>query len=527
MGFTMSHWSHGYNAENSYVSAFFPQNTPCWLDWANTLAGGVPPRQRSAGSRLRYLDLGCGTGFGVVALAAMYPEMDFVGVDFMPEHIVQARHWVQQAGLGNARFVEADFVQLQHAWPQELGQFDYVVGHGILSWVAPAVRDALVRCLEHAVAPGGLAMLSYNTPPAWGDAMFFQHLASARQHSGAGGGLAALNETVAAFKTLIAHQAPPVLMYPKTVSRIEGLAQRPAAYLVQEYMHHNWQPLWPSQVQGMLGAAKLQPAGNAELKDMWIPGLLAPVLQDLLKPHAGTPLAEDWVDYLSVKSFRRDVFQRGFTAALPLQQRQAILAQPLTCSLGALPENWVYTLSLGEISMAPERCRPIYEALIAGSKTVGELVQLPATQGWALADVLQVVTLALSKGDFMLSRTPTAVATKAVQRLNQAVARLACQGSKGLVLASARHASGVGVGGSDVFLYLLGALADGIPPQPLPLARALLQRLEQLGLPLASLHVATQAQEPQARAAELAEVFLRQVLPQWEALGAYSRVPAR
>jgi len=55
----------------------------------------------------------------------------------------------------------------------------------------------------------------------------------------------------------------------------------------------------------------------------------------------------------------------------------------------------------------------------------------------------------------------------------------------------------------------------------------LVQRLEQLGLPLASLHVATQAQEPQARAVELAEVFLRQVLPQWEALGAYSRVPAR
>lgn len=514
----MSDWSHGYNAENSYVSVFFPQNTPCWLDLANTLAGGVAPGQsRRAGGRLRYLDLGCGTGFGVAALAAMYPDMDFVGVDFMPEHIVQARAWAQQAGLVNVRFVEADFIQLQDAWPTDLGQFDYVVGHGIISWVAAPVREALMRCLEQALAPGGLVMLSYNSMPAWGDALFFQHLASGRLQHGGGKGLAALTETVQAFQTLIEHQAPPVLMYPKTVSRIEGMAKRPAAYLVQEYMHHNWQPLWPSQVQAMLGQVKLQRAGNAELKDLWIASMLNPQLQEIVKPHRGTPLEEDWIDYLSVKSFRRDVFQRGYTAAYPLQQREALERTSVSFAQAQVPKEWVFELCMGQITLAPERCAPVYSAVATGTKTLGELMRLPAAKGWDLPTLLQMVTLALSKGDFMLSRSPTDAARQQVLRFNRAVARAACQGAKHHVLASALHASSVGA--PEHFLFLFDALAEGVAPDPQALAPALLERLTRLGLSIEQVPFAFTTKDAAGKARELAEVFVRQVLPQWERFG--------
>lgn len=168
----MADWSHGYNISSGYTYNFYRELAPAWIDFAVRLAG----KKRAFAEKRRYLELGCGQGVGLALLAAANPEMEFVGIDFDPSHIAHATQLAVNANLSNVRFIEADFLQLAKNWPQDVGTFDEVVLHGILSWVAPAVRQAIVSCLAEAIRPGGIAYVSYNALPGWLSAFPLQHL---------------------------------------------------------------------------------------------------------------------------------------------------------------------------------------------------------------------------------------------------------------------------------------------------------------------------------------------------------------
>ncbi len=63
-------------------------------------------------------------------------------------------------------FYEGDFIALAQTdmpWPS----CDYVIAHGILSWINFEVRHALFRMVDRSLTPGGLAYFSYNALPGW------------------------------------------------------------------------------------------------------------------------------------------------------------------------------------------------------------------------------------------------------------------------------------------------------------------------------------------------------------------------
>src|SRR5690606_33779812 len=49
----------------------------------------------------------------------------------------------------------------------EFGQFDYIIAHGVFSWVPPEVREAMMRILRENMAREGVGYISYNTYPGW------------------------------------------------------------------------------------------------------------------------------------------------------------------------------------------------------------------------------------------------------------------------------------------------------------------------------------------------------------------------
>ena len=93
-------WKHGYYADAGYTYGFYPETSPARLQWAALIQGHALPRQR-----FRYLDAGCGQGLSVIFAAAAHPDSEFVGIDFLPEHIAHARRLAEAAGLDNVTFV--------------------------------------------------------------------------------------------------------------------------------------------------------------------------------------------------------------------------------------------------------------------------------------------------------------------------------------------------------------------------------------------------------------------------------------
>jgi SAM-dependent methyltransferase/methyltransferase-like protein len=112
----------------------------------------------------RVLELGCGEGMNVLPLAERFPKSEFVGVDFSAKQIAVAEAARVACGIGNAHFVCADL----RTWKPDGGTFDYIIAHGVYSWVPAEVRDRLLALCAEALSPNGVAYVSYNTLPGWG-----------------------------------------------------------------------------------------------------------------------------------------------------------------------------------------------------------------------------------------------------------------------------------------------------------------------------------------------------------------------
>jgi hypothetical protein len=109
----------------------------------------------------RVLELGCGDAGNLVPMAVALPEATFVGVDAAAGAIARGRRLVAALGLDN---VTLEARTLEDFAPAPAG-FDFVIAHGVYSWVTPAVRDRLLALCRDALADHGVAYVSYNALP--------------------------------------------------------------------------------------------------------------------------------------------------------------------------------------------------------------------------------------------------------------------------------------------------------------------------------------------------------------------------
>lgn len=113
--------------------------------------------------RARVLELGCGTGFNLIPMAMELPEATFVGVDYAARPIQVGNSVIASLGVPNIRLECADIAQSG----LELGEFDYIIAHGLYSWIPDAVRDAMWELVRRSLAPHGIFHVSYNALPGW------------------------------------------------------------------------------------------------------------------------------------------------------------------------------------------------------------------------------------------------------------------------------------------------------------------------------------------------------------------------
>lgn len=143
-----------------YRSSPIEWSAPERLAACSALHAGPLPRLTG----YRVLELGCGDGANLLPLAHYREHSEFVGVDSSQVAIGRAEQRRRQLRLGNVRFIAVDFTAAGELLG---GSFDFIIAHGVVSWVSPPVRDALLELCARRLAPGGLFYLNYNTNPGW------------------------------------------------------------------------------------------------------------------------------------------------------------------------------------------------------------------------------------------------------------------------------------------------------------------------------------------------------------------------
>jgi methyltransferase-like protein/2-polyprenyl-3-methyl-5-hydroxy-6-metoxy-1,4-benzoquinol methylase len=111
----------------------------------------------------RVLELGCGRGGNLIPLAFDLPESQFLGVDLSQRQVEEGQGVVKQLGLSNIELRQANILDIDASW----GQFDYLIVHGVYSWLPPPVQDKLLEVSCRNLSPNGVAFISYNTYPGW------------------------------------------------------------------------------------------------------------------------------------------------------------------------------------------------------------------------------------------------------------------------------------------------------------------------------------------------------------------------
>ena len=114
-------------------------------------------------SRARVLEIGCASGGHLIPLAAAFPEALFTGIDISPVQIAAAQSRAARHGFGNIEFAVKSFTGLQ----SEDGVFDYIISHGVYSWVGEELSEKLLQACGMCLSPGGVAAVSYNVLPGW------------------------------------------------------------------------------------------------------------------------------------------------------------------------------------------------------------------------------------------------------------------------------------------------------------------------------------------------------------------------
>jgi len=143
-----------------YTSNSFPQSAPGLLAAIAYLFGLETADVATA----RVLEIGCAGGGNLIPFAAAHPQAHVVGIDLSQVQIDQGRMRARALGLQNLELLAGDIAKMDL---EAFGQFDFVIAHGLYSWVPPEVQEALLAAFRRVLAPQGVAYVSYNVYPGW------------------------------------------------------------------------------------------------------------------------------------------------------------------------------------------------------------------------------------------------------------------------------------------------------------------------------------------------------------------------
>jgi SAM-dependent methyltransferase len=249
------------------------------------------------------LELGCAGGGNLIPMAMAFPAARFVGIDLSARQIADARETAQTLGVAN---VDLRVMNIRDVG-DDFGRFDYVIAHGVFSWVPPDVQEKLLSVCARNLSPHGVAMISFNTYPGWlaRDVLREMMQLHARGAATEAGRAAAGREILKRLGEWLAPQTTPFAQIIR--DEVAASADWTDYYLLHEYLERDNRPFYFRKFVDRAAAHGLKYLGDAE------PGTSAveqfPVeMQESLRATARDALElEQTIDVLRKRTMRKTI----------------------------------------------------------------------------------------------------------------------------------------------------------------------------------------------------------------------------
>jgi hypothetical protein len=318
--------------------------------------------------------------------------------------------------------------------------FDYIVLHGIYSWISEANRQAIVRFIGQKLKPGGVVYVSYNCMPGWAQAaplqrlmrMFAEHRPgrSDRQAEAALAFAGRLKEAEALYFK-VNQQLP---------ARMERLPKQNKQYLAHEYLNEWWNAPYHADVAREMAAAKLSFVASATLAENFDGVVLNEAMRKVLAEIDDPVLVQTLRDYCFNQQFRRDIYLRGQPLVVAGEQRQRTFSLPYVLTVARKDLKLEFQLPMGKAKGTPAIYEPVADALSSESgATLAQIAALPAFKAQGPGGAAQ--TLAFLVGSGQAHPFVPGAETRAARRLNAVLARRTLNGADYTFVAAARLGS--------------------------------------------------------------------------------------
>jgi SAM-dependent methyltransferase len=250
----------------------------------------------------RVLELGCAVGGNIVPMAYSLPKASLIGIDLVASQIETAKKFADAVGVKNLDLRAASITDVDPSW----GQFDYIVTHGVFSWIPNEVADKVLQICREQLTPNGVAYISFNTYPGWHvrmwarEAMLF-HVEKIEDP---------IERARAARDFVIALGQSPFASGDKSAllkGEVQYLHGKPESYILHEYLESMNQPFYFRDFAKRAAGHGLQYLGDA--------------LQNGIVAEESWPAFKPWVeanrdDLIRLEQYADFVRNRMFRRAL-------------------------------------------------------------------------------------------------------------------------------------------------------------------------------------------------------------------
>ncbi len=246
----------------------------------------------------RVLELGCAAGGNLLPLAVDYPESEFVGIDRSARQVAEGQEAIAALALDNLAIQHQDILDIS----EELGKFDYVICHGVFSWVPRQVQQRILELCRRLLAEHGVAYISYNTYPGWHLRAIVRDMMQyhARTQTEP---VEQVVQARALLDFLVNHAADNQDAYRQILSQEAAvLNARADSYLFHEHLEDINEPLYFHQFLSRARQTGLEYVGDTDFSTM-LPDSFGSEVTTLLKSVA-LEVQEQYMDFLRNRMFR-------------------------------------------------------------------------------------------------------------------------------------------------------------------------------------------------------------------------------
>ena len=311
-----------------YQSYPYASTRPANIFTIGTLFGVSVPNFRTA----RVLELGCASGGNLIPLAFQYPDGRYTGIDSSELQIEMADKTVSDLGLENIEFIGRPFADMP-----PLDKFDYIICHGVYSWVDQGARNRILEICRTHLVENGLAVISYNALPGWNMVRSLREM-MLYQANLFKDPVEKVNQAMELLR-FVRDNNPEGSAYRAVIdNEINYLSEQTISHIAHDHMESENTAFYFHEFAAALQQHGLQYVGDSDITRMYVENMPADAAEKL---EAVTDILrqEQYMDFIRNRRFRSSIVCPATTALNRNLRRELIQDFYLSSSITPDPED--------------------------------------------------------------------------------------------------------------------------------------------------------------------------------------------